>query len=234
MTGRIPLFLLPGYLDTDRLWQHQVENLADDADITVANLTNQESITQMASMVLAQAPEGFALAGLSMGGYTALEIMRQAPERVSRLALLDTTPFTDLPERLEGRKAQVMMAQEGRFDEIVDQMTAFKMKPEGPSEKPALAQTIREMCESVGPQAMIRQQTAMINRADTSDVLGAIKCPTLVLCGRQDGPTPPEVHQKIAAGIEGAKLVIVEDCGHLAPLEQPEATTTAMRHWLSA
>ena len=96
MTGRIPLFLLPGYLDTDRLWQHQVENLADDADITVANLTNQESITQMASMVLAQAPEGFALAGLSMGGYTALEIMRQAPERVSRLLKIPASRVTSV------------------------------------------------------------------------------------------------------------------------------------------
>jgi pimeloyl-ACP methyl ester carboxylesterase len=102
MTDRIPLVLLPGFLDTETLWRHQVENLADIADLTIGDLTTQESIAEMASSTLALAPERFALAGLSMGGYTAFEIMRQEPERVTRLALLDTTPFGDPPERIAG------------------------------------------------------------------------------------------------------------------------------------
>lgn len=233
MTGKIPLVLLPGYLDTEALWRHQIDNLADIADITVGDLTTQTSIPDMASTVLARAPKRFALAGLSMGGYTAFEIMRQAPERVSRLALLDTTPFADPPERLDGRRNQIATAREGCFDEVVEQMVGFKMKAQGPV-KAELAAAIRQMSYDVGAEAMIRQQTAMVDRADTSDVLASITCPTLVLCGRQDQPTPPEVHEKIAAAIAGARLVIVEDCGHLAPLEQPEATTAAMREWLMA
>jgi pimeloyl-ACP methyl ester carboxylesterase len=231
MSDKIPLVLLPGFLDTEALWRHQVENLADIADITIGDLTPQESIAEMAASTLAQAPERFALAGLSMGGYTAFEIMLREPERVTRLALLDTTPFADPPERLEGRKNQLSMVRDGRFDEVVSAMVAFKMKPEGPP-KPALADAIREMCVTAGPEVLLRQQAAMLNRADTSDVLAHIKCPTLVICGRQDVPTPPEVHEEIASRIEGAKLVIIDDCGHLASLEQPVATTEAMREWL--
>jgi pimeloyl-ACP methyl ester carboxylesterase len=231
MTDRIPLVLLPGFLDTETLWRHQVENLADIADLTIGDLTTQESIAEMASSTLALAPERFALAGLSMGGYTAFEIMRQEPERVTRLALLDTTPFGDPPERIAGRKNQLAMVREGRFDEAVAATVALKMQPEGPP-KPALAEIIRTMCKTVGLEILLRQQTAMLNRADTSDVLARIKCPTLVLCGRQDQPTPPEVHEEIAASIDNAMLVVIEDCGHLAPLEQPEATTAAMRAWL--
>jgi pimeloyl-ACP methyl ester carboxylesterase len=231
MRDRIPLVLLPGFLDTEALWHHQVENLADIADITIGDLTTQDSIADMAASTLAQAPARFAIAGLSMGGYTALEIIRQEPQRVTRLALLDTTPFLDPPERLEGRKNQLAMVRDGRFDEAVSAMVAFKMKPEGPP-KPALADTIRKMCVTVGSEVLLRQQTAMLNRADMSDVLARIKCPTLVLCGRQDVPTPPEVHEEIASHIDGAELVIIDDCGHLASLEQPAATTKAMREWL--
>jgi pimeloyl-ACP methyl ester carboxylesterase len=233
MTERVPLLLLPGLLDTETLWRHQVENLADIADITIGDLTTQESIPDMAVSVLAQAPERFALAGLSMGGFTALEIMRQAPERVTRLALLDTTPFGDLPERIEGRKAQLALVRDGRFKEVIAQSVKFKVKPEGPP-KVALEETIRAMCTTIGPDTFLRQQTAILHRADTSDLLARIKCPTLVLCGRQDQPTPLEAHEKMAASIDDAMLVIIEDCGHLAPLEQPEATTAAMREWLLA
>ncbi len=231
MTERVPLVLLPGFLDTETLWRHQVENLADIADITIGVLTTQESIVEMASFTLARAPERFALAGLSMGGYTAFEIMRQEPERVTRLALLDTTPFGDPPERIAGRKNQLAMVRKGRFDEAVAATVVLKMQPEGPP-KPELAEMIRTMCMTIGPEILLRQQTAMLNRAGTSDVLARIKCPTLVLCGRQDQPTPPEVHEEIAAGIDNATLVVIEDCGHLAPLEQPQATTAAMREWL--
>lgn len=233
MTDKIPLILLPGFLDTEVLWRHQVSNLSDIADITIGNLTTQSSIPEMASTVLATAPERFALAGLSMGGFTAFEIMRRASERVTNLALLDTKPFADPPERLEGRRNQIAMAKVGRFEAVVEQMVAAKMNPEGPV-KDDLAATIRQMSYDVGVEAMIRQQIAMVNRTDASDVLAKITCPTLVLGGRQDQPTPPEVHEEIAAAITGARLVIIEDCGHLPPLEQPEATSAAMRTWLTA
>ena len=162
-----------------------------------------------------------------------MEIMRQAPKRVTRLALLDTTPYGDTPERVEGRKAQLAMVRDGRFEEVVAMTVKFKVKPEGPP-KVALEETIRTMCMTVGPETFLRQQTAILHRADTSEVLARIKCPTLVLCGREDQPTPPEVHEEMASSIDGAKLVVIDDCGHLAPLEQPEATTAAMREWLLA
>jgi len=156
MTERVPLVLLPGFLDTETLWRHQVENLADIADITIGVLTTQESIVEMASFTLARAPERFALAGLSMGGYTAFEIMRQEPERVTRLALLDTTPFGDPPERIAGRKNQLAMVRKGRFDEAVAATVVLKMQPEGPP-KPELAEMIRTMCMTIGPEILLRQ-----------------------------------------------------------------------------
>ena len=228
------LILLPGLLCGEPLWRPQIEGLADLTDIRVADLTGSDSMRGMAEAVLADAPDRISLAGLSMGGYVAQEIMRVAPERVERLALLDTSARADPPERREVRQRQIRMAQEGRFDEVVDTMfMPMMMNPANPFE-PGLHATVRAMCASVGPQAFVRQQTAIMNRPDGRAHLARIACPVLVLCGRQDQPTPVEAHEEIAAAIPDARLVIVEDCGHLSTVERPEAVNAAMRDWLSA
>jgi pimeloyl-ACP methyl ester carboxylesterase len=188
----------------------------------------------MAEAVLAGAPGRFALAGLSMGGYVAQEIMRIAPERVERLALLDTSARADTADRREGRLEQIRMAREGRFDEVVEnRFLPAMMNPANPF-GPDLRAIVRAMCDAVGPEAFVRQQTAIMNRPDGRADLSHIACPVLVLCGRQDQPTPVEVHEEMAAGIPGARLVIVEECGHLTTLERPDEVNAAMRGWLTA
>ena len=234
MAERQTLMLLPGLLCGPPLWQAQLDALADVADCRVADLTGADSMRGMAEAVLADAPDRFALAGLSMGGYVAQEIMRLAPGRVERLALLDTSARADAPERREGRRAQIRAAREGLFDEVVE--TQFLPAMQNPANPftPAIRTTVRAMCDAVGPEAFVRQQTAIMDRPDGRGDLARIACPVLVLCGRQDQPTPVEHHEEMAAAIPGARLVVVEDCGHLAPLERPEAVTAAMREWLTA
>jgi pimeloyl-ACP methyl ester carboxylesterase len=233
MVEKMPLILLPGLLNTEALWHHQIETLADIAEMRVGDLTQHDSIAGMAASVLETAPDRFALAGLSMGGYTAQEIMRQTPERVTRLALLDTTARPDTPDRTEGRRAQMELARDGGFEEVIAQYVSLMVNPEGPPTEP-LRDAIRTMCRTVGPDAFIRQQTAIMNRVDGRGDVAKIDCPTLILCGRQDQPTPLEVHEEMASSIEGAVLVVVEDCGHLSPLEQPEAVSAAMGDWLQS
>jgi pimeloyl-ACP methyl ester carboxylesterase len=233
MPDRQTLILLPGLLCAEPLWRQQVEALSDLAEIRVADLTRADSMRGMAEAVLADAPDRFALAGLSMGGYAAQEIMRIAPQRVERLALLDTSARADPPERREARRRQIDMAQEGRFDEVVDTMFLPSMQnPDNPF-PPELRETVRAMCAIVGPQAFVRQQTAIMNRPDSRPDLPRIACPTLVLCGRQDQPTPIDAHEEMAAAIPNATLVVIEDCGHLSTMERPQAVNAAMRDWLA-
>ncbi len=233
MVEKIPLVLLPGVLNTEALWQYQIDALGDVAEISVGDLTSHETIADMAESVLEKAPDEFALAGLFLGGYTAQEIVRQAPERVTRLALLDTSARADTPGRGEGRKAQIALAQNGQFEEVVAQYVSTMLNPDAPPNQ-ELQEAIRAMCLSNGPEVFIRQQKAIMRRPDGRADLTKIDCPTLVLCGRQDQPTPLEMHEELVAGIAEAILVVVEDCGHLAPLERPESVGAALRDWLSS
>jgi pimeloyl-ACP methyl ester carboxylesterase len=233
MAEKPTLILLPGLLCTEALWGPQVEGLSDLAEISVADLTGADSMRGMAESVLAGAPERFALAGLSMGGYVAQEIMRIAPGRVERLALLDTSARADTAERREARLEQIRMAREGRFGEVVEgRFLPAMMNPANPF-GPELRATVRAMCDAVGPEAFVRQQTAIMSRPDGRADLSRIACPTLVLCGRQDQPTPADLHEEMAAAIPGAKLVVIEDCGHLSTIERPDEVNAAMREWLT-
>lgn len=231
MTDRIPLALLPGMLTDGALWAHQIGALTDLADSRVADLTTQDTVAAMARSVLEQMPPRFALAGLSMGGYVAMEIMREAPERVGLLALLDTKVRLDSPGRTEGRKAMVSQAQVGAFKGVTRRALEMYVHPDR-VEDPILAEAVMAMTERVGRRAFLSQQAAVMGRPDSLPGLSAIACPTLVLCGRQDALTPVGVHEEIARAIPGAKLTIIEDCGHLSPLERPEAVTAALRAWL--
>ena len=230
-----PLVLLPGLLCDAALWEPQLSGLADIADFFVADLTEYESMKELGESVLRDAPwKEFALAGLSMGGYVALELMCQAPQRVTRLALLDSRARPETPDET-GRRQQLMkLAQSERgFTPVTSRMLPLMLHPSRVKDV-QFTRIIRDMAERTGVEAYLRQQRAIISRPDYRPGLPNIKCPALVLCGRQDQLTPLECSEEMAAAIPAAKLAVVEECGHLATLERPDAVNAAMRAWLTA
>jgi pimeloyl-ACP methyl ester carboxylesterase len=227
----LPVVLVPGLLASARLYAHQVGALWPNGAVQVANHTRDESMPALARRILAEAPPHFALAGLSMGGYIAFEILRQAPERVARVALLDTAARADSPEVSAARRTQMDLAASGRFIEVIDALFARAVHPSR-QEDAALRELMRLMGTEVGVAGYLRQQTANMTRIDSRPTLAAIRCPTLVLVGESDQLTPPERAAEIAHGIAGARLVVVPDCGHLSTLERPQAVTEALHAWL--
>jgi len=227
-----PLVFLPGLLNDGRLWAPQVAELSDSANAVFGDLTGEDDMKRLAASVLNDAPPRFALAGLSMGGYVALEIMRQAPARVSALALVDTQARPDSPAASEGRRALMARAATD-FEGVIDTLYTRLVHPARAADA-ALKARFTDMARAVGPAAFKRQQTAIMNRVDSRPFLPRITCPTLVLCGREDAVTPVALHEEMAAAIPGARLKVLEDCGHLSALERPEAVTEALRVWLDA
>jgi pimeloyl-ACP methyl ester carboxylesterase len=233
MTARETLILLPGLLCDAALWAAQQAGLADIAEIMVADLTLDDSVAAMAARVLAHAPERFALAGLSMGGYAALAVLRAAPARVTRLALLDTAAAPDTPEQTARRRGLIDLASRGQFKGVTPRLLPLLVHPDRVAEQP-LAGQVMAMAERVGPDAFLRQQRAIMGRPDSFPLLPTIDVPTLVLCGRQDALTPLAGSEAMAAAIPGADLHVVGRCGHLSTMERPAAVTAAMRGWLAA
>ena len=230
---KLPLVLVPGLLCDALLWRHQIAGLADIADPIVADVTRDDSIAGMADRVLAVAPDRFALAGLSMGGYVVQEMVRRAPGRVLRLALLDTNARADNDEQTKRRRDLIELAQRGTFKGVTPRLLPMLVHPDRLGDKP-LVDAVMAMAEAVGKDAFLRQQRAIMGRADGRDALAHIRCPTLVLCGREDALAPPKVHEEMAERIPDATLVVLNRCGHLSALERPEVTTAHMRAWLSA
>ncbi len=233
MAETIPLVLLPGLLCDAALWQPQMTALAAIAEPFVADLTRDDSLPAMARRVLATAPSRFALAGLSMGGYLAQEIMRQAPERVTRLALLDTSARADTAEQAARRRGFIELAQKGEFKGITPRMLPVYLHPDHLKDA-AITGTVTAMAERIGRDAYLRQQKAIMARPDGRADLKRIKAPTLVLCGRDDRATPYELNAEIASLIPGATFVAIEHCGHLSTLERPAEVNAAMKSWLAA
>lgn len=234
MPSKPPLILIPGLLLTADLWQDQIRDLADLAEISVATeQTRHDSMAAIAAAILAGAPERFALAGLSMGGYVALELMRQAPARVTRLALLDTAARADTAEQTATRRGLIELAEKGNFKGVTPRLLPMLVHPSRLDDKP-LVERIMAQAAEVGREGFFRQQRAIMGRIDSRPYLRAIHCPALVLCGREDQITPPDRHMEMAAGIPDSRLVVVEDCGHLAPMERPERVTAELRSWLGA
>ena len=229
-----PLVLIPGLLCDALLWQPQIAGLGHSAECWVADHTRADTMAQVAADILASCPfKRFSLAGLSMGGYVALEMMRQAPERITRIALLDTTPGADPPEATERRKAFIALAGRGKFMGVTDTLLPQLVHPDQ-IDNQALTALIKTMARNIGKAAFIRQEKAIISRLDSRPLLPEVKCPALVMCGKQDALTPPARHEEMAAAIPGATLEVIEHCGHLSTLEQPQATTAALRAWLTA
>ncbi|MEE8351052.1 MAG: alpha/beta hydrolase [Rhodospirillales bacterium] len=232
MSAKTPLILLPGLLLDTALWTHQIKNLDDIADMTVAELTHDDSIEGMAERTLTRAPDTFALAGLSMGGYVAQEMVRKAPDRIERLALLDTSARPDSPEQKKIRKSLMKQVQVGRFRGVTTRLLPLLIH-EDRFDDEDIVDTIMSSAENVGKEAYLHQQQAILSRPDTRKNLKNISCPTLVLCGRQDILTPVDLHEEMAGKIPNASLIVIEDCGHLSTLENPDAVNAAMRSWLT-
>lgn len=227
----LPVLLIPGLGCTARLYTEQMPALWTFGPLTVADHRRADSMDGIARQILADAPPRFALAGLSMGGYIALAIMRLAPERVARLALLDTGSRGDAPEAAERRKASIAMAQAGRLAEINDMLWPLLVHKDRQGDT-ALRKIAGDMTIEAGAASFARQQTAILTRPDSRPGLPSIKCPTLVLVGDGDALTPPHLSEEMAALIPGSKLVTVPNCGHLSTLERPEAVTQALVEWM--
>ena len=232
MSDAVPILLVPGLACSPRLYAAQLSSLWQFGPVTFADTRRGSSMGEIARQILDAAPPIFALAGLSMGGYIAFEIMRQAPQRVARLALLDTAARADRPDQTERRNVQAAMVRDGRFSEIPDLLFPLMVHADRQQDE-ELRRIFRQMCHENGADAFIQQQDAIKARPDSRPILAAISCPTLVLVGDGDQATPPDASREIAEGIRGARLVIVPDCGHLSTLEQPDAVTHALTEWIS-
>jgi len=230
----LPTLLIPGLGCDTRLYGSQLPVLfRQGAAVTVANHTRSDSIAGLADDVLAAAPPRFALAGLSMGGYVAFEILRRAPDRVAKLALLDTTARPDTPEQTARRKHQIEMAQTGKFGDLPGLLFPVFVHASRRNDH-ALRAIVESMILEGGSEVFVRQQTAIMGRRDSRPYLGSIRCPTLVVVGYGDELTPPALAKEIADAIPGAKLEVVPDCGHLSTLEQPDFLAHTLAAWHSA
>jgi pimeloyl-ACP methyl ester carboxylesterase len=232
MPDALPIVLIPGLCCSARLYAEQIPALWRCGPVMVADHRRGDSMAAIARRILSAAPSRFALAGLSMGGYIAFEIMRQAAERVAKLALLDTGARAEAPEQTERRKIAIELAKSGRYAEVVDIVFPIYVH-RNRRDDAALKQIVRAMAEDTGSEAFLRQQQAIIDRPDSRPGFGAIKCPTLVLIGDDDQATPFELSREIAAGIAGSRLVIIPESGHLSTLEQPERVTAALVDWMN-
>jgi pimeloyl-ACP methyl ester carboxylesterase len=233
MSSLPTLLLLPGLLCDARLWREQVAGLADCAQCVVADLTLDDRLGPMAARALAALPEGpVSVAGLSMGGYVALEVMRQAAPRISRLALLDTSARADTPEQSRRRRGLLALSEAGHFRGVTPRLLPSLLHPDnlaGP-----LGAEVMAMAERVGRPAFHRQQRAIMHRSDSRPDLPFIRVPTLVAVGEGDVLTPPELAAEMAAAIPGARLASLPGCGHLPPMEAPGLVTQLLREWLAA
>jgi pimeloyl-ACP methyl ester carboxylesterase len=223
----LPIVLVPGLNCSARLFAHQIPHLWRLAAVTIANHTRGDTVEEIASQILARAPPRFTLAGFSFGGYIAFEIIRRAPERVARLALLDTGARADTPEQIERRRERIAMVQAGRFAESLDLQFPVVVHPSHRHDE-TLRRLYHDMATECGAEALVRHLRASISRPDSRGDLARIQCPTIVVVGDSDQLTPQTLAEEMATGIVGAQLFVVPHCGHLSPLERPEAVTQAL------
>ena len=236
MKDKLPLLLLPGSLCDEELFTPQLMYFSSMRPVFVGDYTGAQSIESMADKILARAPKKFALAGLSMGGIVCFEIMRQAPERVEQLALLDTNFRGELPEKLEMRLEQIQAVRSGGLAGLLSLIEGFffplYVAPSNRNDA-ALKSTVLRMAISAGVGEFERQWHALMTRPDSTRTLPKIQCPTLVLCGDQDAMCSPDVHREMADQIDRASLQYIKNCGHLSTLESPLLVNRALGGWLA-
>ena len=227
----LPTVLVPGLICTPRLYAAQIPALWAFGPVTVADHRRDDGVDAIAARILADAPERFALTGLSMGGYIAMAILRAAPQRVAKLMLLDTGPRADTAAQSDNRRRQIAIAQGGRFGEIAGLLWPLFVHKNRHGDA-ALKEIVVTMAAETGPDAFVRQQTAIMTRPDARGALAAITCPTIILVGAEDELTPPALAHEMHALIPESRLTTIADCGHLSTLEQPEAVNRALVDFL--
>ncbi len=227
----IDLVLVPGHLCDGAMWERQIAALGDIARPVVADTLSDESMSGMASRILANAPQRFALAGLSMGGMIGFEVMRQAPERVERLALLDTNHLADLPERIGQRQAMIDRFDAGGADDVVEEFLGLLVPPSRFHEA-GLMDPMRAMMRRTARKALPAQVKALLGRPDSRADLPNYELPVTLVCGREDQLTPLALHEDMAGLIPGAYLEVIEDCAHMSTMEKPEQVNAILRSWL--
>ena len=222
------ILLLPGMMCDERLWSHQTKAMS--VPVYVADTSKADNFKDMAAQVLAAAPPSFAMAGLSMGGILAFEIWRQSPERVTHLALLDTNPHPDAPNKKAMRFEQIEAAASGRLEELAIESLKPLYLAEKNRNDETMLKTILEMALDLGPEVFERQSLAVMNRPDSVPTLATISCPTSVMCGLEDTICPVRFHEFMAREIPNANLAVIDDCGHLSSMEQPTIITEELLH----
>jgi pimeloyl-ACP methyl ester carboxylesterase len=223
---KIPLVLLSGLLSNRRLWEHQIQHLGDISSIQVIS-ASQNTPEGMIQAILKEVPPKFALAGHSMGGWLCLEIMRAAPERVIKLCLLNTTARSDSEEKRMKRESMIQQAKQGLFREVVKELVEKFVH------NPDLKADVEKMFLNVGKESFIHQEQAMVRRNDVQSILPTIQCPVLTIHAMQDRVFSLEEHKEMVDQIRNAKLALVEDSGHMSPMEEPQAITSLLRYWLT-
>jgi pimeloyl-ACP methyl ester carboxylesterase len=235
--SKTPLVLLPGLMCDRTVWESQIQDLAGIADTTVAEYGLLNSLPAMAAHVLKTAPPRFAVAGHSMGGRVAMEIFRQAPQRVSHIALIDTRhhplPSGEAGDKERaGRMALLEVARQKGPRVMGEEWVKGMVHPDRLTDQ-SLIDAILDMFARKTSEIFEAQQTALLNRPDAGDLMSQIHCPALVLCGREDGWSTLEWHEAMAREIPGAKLTVIDHCGHMCTMERPAEVSQAMREWLS-
>lgn len=228
----VPLLLLPGMMCDARMFAPQFHALANVAECHVGHIGGADNMYDIAQQVLAQAPERFALAGLSMGGIVAMEVIRQAPDRVTHLALLDTNPRAELDEIKEARGPQIAAAKAGDLEVVLrEQMISRYFSEQQPHR--ILDQLCLDMGLDLGPDVFIRQSLALRDRPDQQDTLQQFNKPTLVLMGEDDQLCPLDRHERLCELLPHSHFVTITKAGHIPTLEQPAATNAALKQWLT-
>ncbi len=227
----LPIVFACGQLLTGRVFEPQISALSARHTVSISDHQSDDSIAGMAARLLADAPERFALVGHAMGGFIAFEVMRQAPERVDRLALLATLAPNDGPAQTERRQGYIRLVEEGRFQQIIEERIPMLFSPAARDDE-ALLTIARQMAADTGAAKFLRQQRAIMSRADSRPTLGRIAVPTALLWGDADGITSRAHQDEILHGIAGSTLTVIPGAGHLLTLEQPEVVTAALEHWL--
>lgn len=231
--GKEDLVLVPGSLCDERVWRHQRADLADLATITVPSLHGHPSLAKMAEAVLQQAPPHFALAGFSMGGRVALEMLRHAPERITRLALLDSSIHPVADGEAERRSPQIEMALTEGMAALVRWWNPKIAHPSMRDNAEFMA-LLDDMACGFSPQDYAQEANALLTRPDPRPLLGQIRVPVLVLAGEDDPISGRDRNEAMAAAIPGARLVIIPGTGHFPMLEKPAVVSAALREWLLA
>ncbi|MBL8771567.1 MAG: alpha/beta fold hydrolase [Phenylobacterium sp.] len=221
-----------GQLLTAECWAPQIAGLSRDYDLRLSDHTRDETIGGMADRLLAEAPERFHLVAHAMGGFTAFEVARRAPERLASLVLIATLAPNDGPAQTERRQGYIRLVEAGRFAEVVEERIPILVHPARREDAPLL-EVVRRMAADTGAETFLRQQRAIMARADSRPGLPAITTPTLVVRGSQDGITTQAHFEEIVGGVPGARGVTIDDCGHLPTLERPHATNRLLADWLA-